>query len=68
MFATFCRAFVDARALKDFGKHLPDLILDDVFRVFGVELRMSAHKFVSPIRVLGNALIGVEIAAEVNVL
>ena len=53
MFTALRRAFVDARALQDLRKHLPDLILDDVFRVFGVEFRMSSHEFLRPIRVLG---------------
>ena len=57
MISSFLCAFVDARALKDFGKYLSDLILDDVLGVVGVKLRMSAHEFFRPIRVLGEFFI-----------
>ena len=61
MISSFLCAFVDARAFENFGKHLPDLILDDVFRVFGVELRMSAHEFLCPVRVLGKLFVCPEV-------
>ena len=53
MISTLCRAFVDARAFKDFGKHLSDLILDDFLGIVRIELWMPAHEFLCPIRMLG---------------
>ena len=53
MFTALCRAFVDARAFKDFGKHLSDLILDDLLGIVRIELWMPAHEFLCPIRMLG---------------
>ena len=57
MCAAFCRAFVDARALEYLRENLSDLILDDLVRVICIEFRMSAHEFVTPIRVLGKLVV-----------
>ena len=63
MFTALCRAFVDARTFENFGKHLPDLILDNFIGVFRIEFRVSAHEFVSPIRVLGKLVVFAQIFA-----
>ena len=52
-----CCAFVHARTLQDLRKHLPDLKLDDIFRVLCIKLRMTLHKFVRPIRVFGKFVV-----------
>ena len=56
-------AFIYARTFEHLGKHLSDLITDDALGVVRVEFRMSTHKLVSPIRVLGKLIVFAQIFA-----